>query len=235
MWQVGDLYSPLAPPPQADFYTWLSWANEYSKLLSQFHAIYKAEEAEAPEPTGAAEAPEATGTTAGPADAAALERCQSLSTAAGAAVAAAAVAHSQNSQSQVAKLQPVASCTVLHRFPIPDCDIWFVKMSLNQRHRLLAVGNRDGLVTLWQLGAEGRRGAGGGGEGRQNEEERCSNWPSRCVQLKRCLPVTARRGGLPIAIAEETVVRQIAIDEDARIVIAVYDNATVVRWDRLHL
>lgn len=45
--------------------------------------------------------------------------------------------------------------------------------------------------------------------------------------------VSADDKALLAALTDPTIVRQVAFDDDARILIAVCDNATIARWDRV--
>lgn len=40
---------------------------------------------------------------------------------------------------------------VLQKYPVPDCDIWFIKFSCDFHFNSLAVGNREGKIYLWEL------------------------------------------------------------------------------------
>ena len=41
--------------------------------------------------------------------------------------------------------------TILHKFDYKDCDIWFVRFSLDARQTMLALGNQIGKTYLWDL------------------------------------------------------------------------------------
>lgn len=43
------------------------------------------------------------------------------------------------------------SVDVLQKYPVPDCDIWFIKFSCDFHYNSLAIGNREGKVYVWEL------------------------------------------------------------------------------------
>uniref|UniRef100_A0A0R0GVJ2 Uncharacterized protein n=1 Tax=Glycine max TaxID=3847 RepID=A0A0R0GVJ2_SOYBN len=40
---------------------------------------------------------------------------------------------------------------VLHKYPIPDCNIWFIKFSCDFHFNIVTVGNREGKIFVWEL------------------------------------------------------------------------------------
>jgi len=40
---------------------------------------------------------------------------------------------------------------ILQKYPVPDCDIWFIKFSCDFHYNSMAVGNREGKVYVWEL------------------------------------------------------------------------------------
>ncbi|TKY48982.1 Polycomb group protein FIE2 [Spatholobus suberectus] len=40
---------------------------------------------------------------------------------------------------------------VLQKYPIPECDIWFIKFSCDFHFNIAAVGNREGKIFVWEL------------------------------------------------------------------------------------
>ncbi|KAG0553662.1 hypothetical protein M758_12G029000 [Ceratodon purpureus] len=40
---------------------------------------------------------------------------------------------------------------VLQKYPVPDCDIWFIKFSCDMHFENLAIGNREGRVFVWEV------------------------------------------------------------------------------------
>ncbi|XP_052166040.1 polycomb group protein FIE1 [Oryza glaberrima] len=40
---------------------------------------------------------------------------------------------------------------VLQKYPVPECNIWFMKFSCDFHHNQLAIGNRDGKVYVWKV------------------------------------------------------------------------------------
>ena len=41
--------------------------------------------------------------------------------------------------------------TIIHKFDFKDCEIWFVRFSMDQKQHLLALGNQIGKTYLWDL------------------------------------------------------------------------------------
>ncbi|KAL9968870.1 hypothetical protein ACROYT_G021013 [Oculina patagonica] len=44
--------------------------------------------------------------------------------------------------------------TVLHRFEFSQCDIWYMRFSLDYEQRLMAVGNQTGKTFVWDIGVD---------------------------------------------------------------------------------
>nr|WEG85327.1 fertilization-independent endosperm [Picea abies]WJW72926.1 polycomb repressive complex 2 subunit [Picea abies] len=40
---------------------------------------------------------------------------------------------------------------ILQKYPVPDCDTWFIKFSCDFHYNSMAVGNREGKVYVWEL------------------------------------------------------------------------------------
>eukprot|EP00253_Pinus_taeda_P025317 PITA_25317 len=40
---------------------------------------------------------------------------------------------------------------ILQKYPVPECDIWFIKFSCDFHYNSMAVGNREGKVYVWEL------------------------------------------------------------------------------------
>ncbi|KAM0919379.1 hypothetical protein ACQ4PT_008286 [Festuca glaucescens] len=45
------------------------------------------------------------------------------------------------------------SIDILQKYPVPDCDIWFIKFSCDFHFNQLAIGNRDGKIYVWEVQA----------------------------------------------------------------------------------
>ncbi|XP_044958711.1 polycomb group protein FIE1 [Hordeum vulgare subsp. vulgare] len=43
------------------------------------------------------------------------------------------------------------SIDVLQKYPVPDCDIWFIKFSCDFHFNQLAIGNREGKIYVWEV------------------------------------------------------------------------------------
>ncbi|CAH3176918.1 unnamed protein product [Porites evermanni] len=46
---------------------------------------------------------------------------------------------------------------MLHRFEFSQCDIWYMRFSLDYEQRLMAVGNQTGKTFVWDIGVEDPR------------------------------------------------------------------------------
>ncbi|GMN56181.1 hypothetical protein TIFTF001_025306 [Ficus carica] len=40
---------------------------------------------------------------------------------------------------------------VLQKYPVPECDIWFIKFSCDFHYNAAAIGNREGKIYVWEL------------------------------------------------------------------------------------
>ncbi|XP_022772488.1 uncharacterized protein LOC111315178 [Durio zibethinus] len=40
---------------------------------------------------------------------------------------------------------------ILQKYPVPECDIWFIKFSCNFHYNVAAIGNREGKIFVWEL------------------------------------------------------------------------------------
>uniref|UniRef100_A0A0E0AQL1 Uncharacterized protein n=1 Tax=Oryza glumipatula TaxID=40148 RepID=A0A0E0AQL1_9ORYZ len=43
------------------------------------------------------------------------------------------------------------SIDILQKYPVPECDIWFIKFSCDFHFNQLAIGNREGKVYVWEV------------------------------------------------------------------------------------
>lgn len=43
------------------------------------------------------------------------------------------------------------SIDILQKYPVPECDIWFIKFSCDFHFNQLAIGNREGKVFVWEV------------------------------------------------------------------------------------
>lgn len=41
--------------------------------------------------------------------------------------------------------------TIIHKYPVPDCEMWWMKFSFDLQNRYLAIGNQKGSVLVWDL------------------------------------------------------------------------------------
>ncbi|MCD7463905.1 hypothetical protein HAX54_051682 [Datura stramonium] len=40
---------------------------------------------------------------------------------------------------------------ILQKYPVPECDIWFIKFSCDFHYKAAAIGNREGKIFVWDL------------------------------------------------------------------------------------
>ncbi|XP_049382515.1 polycomb group protein FERTILIZATION-INDEPENDENT ENDOSPERM [Solanum stenotomum] len=40
---------------------------------------------------------------------------------------------------------------VLQKYPVPECDIWFIKLSFDYHYKTAAIGNREGKIFVWEV------------------------------------------------------------------------------------
>nr|GMD49100.1 polycomb group protein FERTILIZATION-INDEPENDENT ENDOSPERM [Ipomoea batatas] len=40
---------------------------------------------------------------------------------------------------------------ILQKYPVPECDIWFIKFSCDFQYKAAAIGNREGKIYVWDL------------------------------------------------------------------------------------
>ncbi|XP_074645779.1 polycomb protein eed-B-like isoform X2 [Tubulanus polymorphus] len=92
------------------------------------------------------------------------------------------------------------SVTVLHQFEYKECEIWFMRFSMDFFQKILVVGNQVGRLYVWDLDVE-------------------DPTFSRCTTLihSKCF----------------SPIRQTHLSRDGKIIIAVCDDSTIWRWDRL--
>lgn len=43
------------------------------------------------------------------------------------------------------------SIDILQKYPVPECDIWFIKFSCDFHFNQLAIGNREGKIYVWEV------------------------------------------------------------------------------------
>ena len=60
-----------------------------------------------------------------------------------------ALSTSKNPPPAQAPPRAQGSALVLHEYALADCELWFIKFSMDFACRLLALGNRRGRVWLW--------------------------------------------------------------------------------------
>ncbi|CAD7672155.1 unnamed protein product [Nyctereutes procyonoides] len=99
------------------------------------------------------------------------------------------------------KIKPSESnVTILERFDYSQCDIWYMRFSMDFWQKMLALGNQVGKLYVWDLEVEDPHKA-------------------------KCTTLTHHKCGAAI--------RQTSFSRDSSILIAVCDDASIWRWDRL--
>ncbi|XP_039198902.1 polycomb protein EED isoform X1 [Crotalus tigris] len=93
-----------------------------------------------------------------------------------------------------------SNVTILGRFDYSQCDIWYMRFSMDFWQKMLALGNQVGKLYVWDLEVEDPHKA-------------------KCTTLTH--PKCA------------AAIRQTSFSRDSSILIAVCDDASIWRWDRL--
>lgn len=101
----------------------------------------------------------------------------------------------------------------LQELRIPECEIWYLRFFVGLEEQIVACGNQEGKIFVWDL--------------------------LSVIQDKSLNPVNPISRSHARVIAKlinpkcKTPVRQVAINASGRYLIAVCDDATVWRWDRV--
>ncbi|XP_037232823.1 polycomb protein EED isoform X2 [Falco biarmicus] len=104
-------------------------------------------------------------------------------------------------EDDIDKIKPSESnVTILGRFDYSQCDIWYMRFSMDFWQKMLALGNQVGKLYVWDLEIEDPHKA-------------------KCTTLTHPKCVAA--------------IRQTSFSRDSSILIAVCDDASIWRWDRL--
>uniref|UniRef100_A0A8C9PZY2 Embryonic ectoderm development n=1 Tax=Spermophilus dauricus TaxID=99837 RepID=A0A8C9PZY2_SPEDA len=104
-------------------------------------------------------------------------------------------------EDDIDKIKPSESnVTILGRFDYSQCDIWYMRFSMDFWQKMLALGNQVGKLYVWDLEVEDPHKA-------------------------KCTTLTHHKCGAAI--------RQTSFSRDSSILIAVCDDASIWRWDRL--
>ncbi|KAK2148975.1 hypothetical protein LSH36_473g03022 [Paralvinella palmiformis] len=93
-----------------------------------------------------------------------------------------------------------STVSVLHQFDFRECDIWFMRFSMDYFQKVLALGNQIGRVFVWDIDV-------------------CDPSQARCTVLSHAKCSTA--------------VRQTHFSRDGTTLIAVCDDGTIWRWERV--
>ncbi|ELK36130.1 Polycomb protein EED [Myotis davidii] len=104
-------------------------------------------------------------------------------------------------EDDIDKIKPSESnVTILGRFDYSQCDIWYMRFSMDFWQKMLALGNQVGKLYVWDLEVEDPHKA-------------------------KCTTLTHQKCA--------TAIRQTSFSRDSSILIAVCDDASIWRWDRL--
>ncbi|XP_036998707.1 polycomb protein EED isoform X2 [Artibeus jamaicensis] len=104
-------------------------------------------------------------------------------------------------EDDIDKIKPSESnVTILGRFDYSQCDIWYMRFSMDFWQKMLALGNQVGKLYVWDLEVEDPHKA-------------------------KCTTLTHQKCAAAI--------RQTSFSRDSSILIAVCDDASIWRWDRL--
>ncbi|XP_059153867.1 polycomb protein EED-like [Physella acuta] len=89
---------------------------------------------------------------------------------------------------------------VLHRFEYKECEIWYMRFSLDYNQQVMALGNQVGHIFVWDLEVD-------------------DPTQTRFTKLShhKC----------------NSAIRQTALSKDGNIMLAVSDDGSIWRWDRL--
>ncbi|XP_043927943.1 polycomb protein EED [Protopterus annectens] len=105
-------------------------------------------------------------------------------------------------EDSIDKIRPNESnVTILSRYDYSQCDIWYMRFSMDFWQKMLALGNQVGKLYVWDL----------------EVEDPLKPKPTILTHPK-CI----------------SAIRQTSFSRDSSILIAVCDDATIWRWDRLH-
>ncbi|XP_030636077.1 polycomb protein eed isoform X1 [Chanos chanos] len=93
-----------------------------------------------------------------------------------------------------------SNVTILGRFDYSQCDIWYMRFSMDFWQKMLALGNQVGKLYVWDLEVE------------DPHKAKCTT-----LTVPKCT----------------SAIRQTSFSRDSSILIAVCDDASIWRWDRL--
>ncbi|KAE8637212.1 hypothetical protein CSA_021115 [Cucumis sativus] len=54
-------------------------------------------------------------------------------------------------ESMMGMVLPWGTVDILQKYPVPECDIWFIKFSCDFHYNAAAIGNREGKIFVWEL------------------------------------------------------------------------------------
>jgi len=93
-----------------------------------------------------------------------------------------------------------------------SCGIWYVRFGMSFGDQLVACGNQEGHILVWDLLAQ--------------EKDRGSSYTS--PPTRPCSRIMAKL----VHSKNKSTVRQVAFSPDGKFLVAVCDDGSVWRWDR---
>eukprot|EP00177_Eucheuma_denticulatum_P000657 GFKZ01001179.1.p1 GENE.GFKZ01001179.1~~GFKZ01001179.1.p1 ORF type:complete len:455 (-),score=57.89 GFKZ01001179.1:1089-2453(-) len=100
---------------------------------------------------------------------------------------------------------PANNFSLLEEYTIEGCEVWFIRFGMDQRRRLVACGNDEGVIVIYDLATI-------------PSEPLCEVWP------KGSKP---RKGKGP-----SRLVRQCAFSEDGKFLVAVDEHSNIMQYER---
>ncbi|KAM7179160.1 polycomb protein EED isoform 1-T1 [Macrochelys suwanniensis] len=140
-----------------------------------------------------------------------------------------------------------SNVTILGRFDYSQCDIWYMRFSMDFWQKMLALGNQVGKLYVWDLEIEdphkansAQRPQSGWGRivlGTVRRYSKRKSVPRRAYRVirRKVYKVIERRLTRCTTLTHPkcaAAIRQTSFSRDSSILIAVCDDASIWRWDR---